>query len=101
MESPLKRLANISGSTRAIAVAEAHRVHEEKKEEIITGSGITIVRRSKPRPLTQVFRQGSPAKPKKLSRDISVRVGNLNGPTASDRVKRAEEKRRRKAEHRL
>jgi len=109
MESPLKRLANISGSSRAIAVAEAHRAHEAKAEAQAAAlhngeyyvAAPVVPKKARPRPLVQTLRQASPTKPKKLSRDMSVRVAHLNGPTASDRAKRAEEKRRRKAEARL
>jgi len=106
MESPLKRLACISGSSRAIAVAEAHRAHEERAkmelEAIQRGHEFEMVQPRAPktpraRPPAIHFRQGDPTRPKKLSRDMSTRLEHLNGPTAGDRAKRAEEKRARKA----
>lgn len=113
MEGPLKMLAKVSGSTRAIAVAEAHRAHETatlKDGDTVTVAGegtftVTVPAKVEPKPrsvpLKHALRAADPARPKKLSRDMRERLSGLNSPSANDRALRAQEKRARKAAARL
>ena len=107
MESPLKRLAMIGGSSRAIAVSEAHRAHEATSEHPERSPNnwppvpVKAPSAPRPQPLLHRLRAVDPAKSKKLSRDMRERITGLNSPSANARALRALEKRARKAQARL